>query len=179
MTQNTNTPAPILALPDLLERLEEHRAQGHKIISTNGSFDLLHPGHMDYLMKARQLGDLLVVAINDDAWLTRNKGPERPFWGEKERAAMLANLRWVDYVTTFSEETPCAILEQIRPNIHVKAGDYTPDKMPETPVVKAVGGNVLCIPVEHPYSTSDLVAKIRTAKTDKSFKRPDYINTSK
>jgi D-beta-D-heptose 7-phosphate kinase/D-beta-D-heptose 1-phosphate adenosyltransferase len=145
----------------LAAMLDERRERGDNIVSTNGVFDVLHVGHVRYLQAARALGDLLVVGINTDAGTGRLKGPERPFVPEDERAELVAALECVDYVTLFDESTPEALLMTLRPDIHVKGGDYDPTTMPETSVVEHGGGRVVVLPFVAGRSTTDLVERIR------------------
>lgn len=120
------------------------RSQGKRIVTTNGVFDLLHVGHVRYLQQARTFGDVLIVGVNSDASARRlNKGPLRPLVPDVERAEMLTALRCVDYVTLFDEDDPCALLETIRPDVHVKGGDYTPDRLVEREIVERYGGRVV------------------------------------
>lgn len=146
---------------ELAERLEARRARGERIVSTNGVFDLLHVGHVRYLQAARQLGDLLVVAINSDACTRRLKGESRPLLPEDERAELLAALHCVDYVTMFDQPTPEAVLEVLRPHIHTKGGDYAVESLPETAVVRRYGGEVRTLPFVPGRSTTELVERIR------------------
>ncbi len=132
------------------------------LIFTNGVFDILHRGHVSYLDAAAQLGACLVVAINTDASARRlGKGPERPINAQHDRAAVLAALACVDAVTCFDEDTPEAIIEELRPDIIVKGGDYDMRVLPETRLVESWGGRAVAIPIEHQRSTTALVQKIR------------------
>ncbi len=129
---------------------------------TNGVFDVLHRGHVSYLARARDLGASLLVAINTDASARRlGKGPERPLNREADRAIMLAALQAVDMVTFFDEDTPVALIGELRPNILVKGGDYDMSKLPETALVHSWGGKALALPFVDGYSTTALVQKIR------------------
>jgi len=140
----------------------ELKKAGKKIISTNGCFDLLHLGHLQYLEKARALGDVLICAINSDASVRRLKGPQRPIQSEMIRSQQLAALESVDYVAIFEEETPETVLALIRPDIHVKGGDYEAEKLPEKKVVEATGGKVVCVPLTPGFSTTDLIRVIQS-----------------
>lgn len=146
---------------ELARLLEARREKGERIASTNGVFDLLHVGHVRYLQAARACGDLLVVGINSDAGTRRLKGPTRPVMPEDERAEILAALACVDYVTVFEEPTPEALLTQLRPDIHVKGGDYTVETLPETAVVRRYGGEVRTVALVPGRSTTLLVRKLR------------------
>ncbi len=151
----------VLTRPEMASFAAEHRRRGHRIVFTNGVFDLLHPGHVRYLQQARALGDLLVVAINTDRSVRTNKGPERPITPELERAEVLAALACVDAVTIFDEATPFAVISEIQPDVLVKGADWAPDAIVGRDVVEARGGRVVRIPVEHGHSTTSIVAKIR------------------
>ena len=144
-------------LKDISEKL---RNQNKKVITTNGVFDILHIGHIRYLKEAKKLGDVLIVGINSDSSVKRIKGPERPLNNEKDRAEALAALKCVDFVTIFNEETPIKILEQIKPNIHVKGGDYNINQIIEKDIVEKNNGKIVLIPEVKGYSTTDLINKI-------------------
>lgn len=132
------------------------------VVFTNGVFDVLHCGHVTYLAQARQLGASLVVALNTDASARRlGKGPDRPLNREQDRAVLLAALESVSLVTWFDEDTPLALITEVKPDILVKGGDYDMDTLAETAVVKAYGGTALAIPFVDGYSTTALVKKIR------------------
>ena len=151
--------------PDALaRRVEQDRADGRRIVLTNGCFDVLHRGHTSYLAQAAQLGDVLVVAINSDASVRRLKGPERPINTETDRASVLAALSCVDYVTVFDTDTPIPLLERLRPDIYTKGGDYTPDMLEEATVVRGYGGEVQIMEYVSSHSTSDVVARIRAGQ---------------
>ncbi len=137
------------------------RAEGRTVVFTNGCFDLLHLGHLRYLRRARAMGDLLVVGLNSDASVRRLKGPDRPLVPELERAELLAGLRCVDFVTLFNEPTPEAVIDALRPSIHVKGGDYRVEALPEAAAVRRGGGRVVILPFEVGHSTTDLVERIR------------------
>ena len=128
---------------ELATVLQQLKSEGNVIVTTNGCFDVLHLGHLRYLQAARQLGDLLVVAINSDASVRELKGENRPLIPEDERAEMLAGLECVDYVVIFPELTPIELLSELKPNIHVKGGDYKLEQLVERKVVEANGGKVI------------------------------------
>jgi len=142
-------------------RAAEARRAGKRIVFTNGCFDLLHVGHVRYLAAARNAGDLLVVAINDDASVRRLKGPERPLVTAAARAEVLAALAAVDYVTIFGEDTPAEVIDALVPNVLVKGADWAPDQVVGREVVEAHGGRVLLIPVVEGFSTTALVDRLR------------------
>ncbi|MBA2962940.1 MULTISPECIES: D-glycero-beta-D-manno-heptose 1-phosphate adenylyltransferase [Ramlibacter] len=132
------------------------------VVFTNGVFDVLHRGHATYLAQARALGASLVVAVNTDASARRlGKGPERPLNNEQDRAAMLAALESVSLVTWFDEDTPVQLLDELRPALYVKGGDYAMETLAETRLVQGWGGRALAIPFVGGYSTTALVRKIR------------------
>ena len=142
------------------------RAEGKRVVFTNGCFDVLHVGHLRYLREARELGDALVVGVNSDASVRRLKGPQRPIVPEEERAEMLAGLACVDYVTVFGEATPIATIGRLRPHVHVKGGDYEAETLPETAVVRGGGGEVVIVPLVPGRSTTDIVRRISQAVSE-------------
>ena len=134
------------------------------VVFTNGVFDVLHRGHATYLARARALGASLVVALNTDVSARRlGKGPDRPLNNEEDRAVLMAALESVSLVTWFDEDTPLALITELRPDLLVKGGDYDMDTLAETAVVRSYGGQALAIPFVDGYSTSALVRKIRQA----------------
>ena len=130
------------------------------LVLTNGHFDLLHVGHLDYLEKARALGDALFVAVNDDAATSRLKGPGRPIVPAVERVRLLAALKPVTMAFSFEGDTAAAVLEALQPDIYVKGGDYAHKPLPEREVVERYGGQVLLIDYLPDHSTSALIQKI-------------------
>ena len=151
----------VMSLDQLLPALEDARAHGEKVVFTNGCFDILHAGHVAYLEQARALGDRLVVAINDDASVTRLKGPGRPINSVDRRMAVLAGLGAVDWVVSFSEDTPEALLGRVRPDVLVKGGDYGLDQVVGADIVLAYGGDVRVLNFVDSCSTTAIVEKIR------------------
>jgi D-beta-D-heptose 7-phosphate kinase/D-beta-D-heptose 1-phosphate adenosyltransferase len=148
---------------ELVRRLAEERAEGKRIVFTNGCFDVLHRGHTGYLNQAKRLGDVLVVAINGDDSVRRLKGESRPINPSGDRAGVLAALSSVDYVTVFDTDTPIPLIERIRPDIYAKGGDYSPETLAETPVVEAAGGEVRILDFLPEHSTTAMVARIRVS----------------
>ena len=140
--------------------LAAERGRGRRVVFTNGCFDLLHVGHVRYLQKARQLGDLLVLGLNSDASIRRLKGPRRPLIAQDERAHILAALDCIDYVTIFDEDTPLELLEVLRPDILVKGGDYTPDTVVGKDLVEGFGGKVELIQFVDGKSTTHIIERI-------------------
>jgi D-beta-D-heptose 7-phosphate kinase/D-beta-D-heptose 1-phosphate adenosyltransferase len=146
-----------------LERfVREARAAGRRIVFTNGVFDLLHPGHLRYLQAARAHGDLLIVGLNSDASVRRNKGPERPINPETERAEIVAALACVDAVSIFDDDTPADIIKRVQPDVLVKGSDWPADQIVGRDTVEARGGRVILEPVEQGYSTSAIIDKARS-----------------
>lgn len=140
------------------------RTAGRTVVFTNGCFDLLHRGHVDYLQRARALGDALVIGLNSDTSVRTLKGAGRPILPEEERAAVLAALRAVDVVTIFAEPTAAVLIEAIRPAIYVKGGDWGGAQRipPEAAVVERYGGTVHYLPYLPGRSTSEIIAQIRS-----------------
>lgn len=132
----------------------------HRVVFTNGCFDLLHPGHVRCLEQARSLGDRLVVALNSDESVRRLKGAPRPLLPESERAELLAALEAVDFVVVFSQPTPRELIARLLPDVLVKGGDWETAAIVGRAEVEAAGGKVVSIPLEAGYSTSQLFAKI-------------------
>ncbi len=136
------------------------RQQGKKIVFTNGCFDLLHVGHVRYLNKAKQQGDVLVVALNSDASVRRLKGPHRPLVPQRERAEILGGLAAVDYVTFFGEETPADIIAELKPQVLVKGADYKVKDIVGNTFMKKNSGRVVRIPLAKGQSTTSLINDI-------------------
>lgn len=157
----------LLPWPDLLVTREQVRAAGRVVVWTNGTFDLLHPGHVASLQQARGLGDLLVVGLNSDRSVKAYKGPTRPILSETERAAMLAALECVDYVIVFDEDTPAESLAKLKPDIHCKGAEYAPPHgrpVPERAVVEGYGGRIEYLPLVPGVSTTGILERIAGAK---------------
>jgi D-glycero-beta-D-manno-heptose 1-phosphate adenylyltransferase len=136
------------------------RAEGKRIVLANGCFDLLHVGHVRYLQAARAEGDVLMVGINSDAAVARLKGPGRPLMPAAERAEVLGSLRAVDHVVVFDEDTADALVAAVRPAVHAKGTDYTPDTVPERETVRAHGGRVAIVGDAKDHATRDAIAII-------------------
>lgn len=150
-----------LTLPTLLQKIEQSRLEGEKIVLTNGCFDLLHPGHIEYLAAAKALGNKLIILINDDGSVADLKGQHRPINPLKDRIALLAALKSVDWVIPFSEATPANLIAQIKPDILVKGGDYTVDNIAGAEEVIANGGSVKILPFKEGYSSTRLIERIK------------------
>lgn len=162
-----NSKDKIYTLPQLLEQVQNWRSQGQKIVFTNGCFDLLHLGHVDYLEKARQLGDRLVLGLNTDDSISRIKGPSRPLQDEMSRARVMASLLFVDAVVLFDEDTPLNLIKAVQPDILVKGDDYTVEQIVGHEVVQARGGAVKTVPLVKGYSTTNIVKKIENNTNSK------------
>lgn len=148
---------------ELMSRL---RAAGKTIVFTNGVFDLLHPGHVRYLQRARSLGDALIVGMNSDRSASANKGAGRPITPEAERAEILGALACVDAVVVFDADTPHALIAALEPDILVKGADWAEDAIVGRDIVEARGGKVVRVPVEEGYSTTRLIEKMRRPGRD-------------
>ena len=144
--------------------LHDARSAGKRIVFTNGVFDILHPGHVRYLQAARAHGDLLIVGINSDASVRRNKGPERPINPQDERAEVLAALACVDAVSIFDDDTPADIIGRVQPDVLVKGADWPADQIVGRDTVEARGGRVVLEPVEQGYSTTDIIARVQRSR---------------
>ncbi|MBC7713837.1 MAG: D-glycero-beta-D-manno-heptose 1-phosphate adenylyltransferase [Rhizobacter sp.] len=144
------------------EFLEKNK--GKKIVFTNGCFDILHLGHVEYLNEARAQGDLLVVAINSDESVSKIKGPDRPINNENDRASMLLNLKAVDCVQVFTEETPLEIIKLIGPKVLVKGGDWKPEQIIGSDYVASIGGETKSLMFKNGYSTSNLIKAVQGKK---------------
>jgi len=145
--------------------VDDRRRQlvGKKLVFTNGCFDLLHPGHVEYLARARDLGDFLWIGLNSDESVNRLKGKGRPVNTSEDRAKVLAGLGCVDFITTFLEDTPLHLLAKIKPDIHTKGGDYTKEKLPEYPLILSYGGEVIILPFLEGKSTTSILEKAKTS----------------
>lgn len=146
-----------------LQRLVQGwRTTGKKVVFTNGCFDILHHGHLEYLAAAADAGNYLVVGVNTDASVRKLKGPERPVNREEDRALQLASLLCVDAVCLFDEDTPKELIEAVEPDVLVKGGDYTLDKIVGADFVQQRGGEIRIIPFVNGYSTTALIDKIKS-----------------
>ena len=152
---------PSISLEEAQAQRQQLRGEGKTLVFTNGHFDLLHVGHLDYLEKARDLGDALFVGLNGDASSTRLKGQGRPIVPAGERARLLAALHPVDAVIIFEEDRADRLLRALQPEIYVKGGDYARKDLPERPTVEAYGGIVELINYLPGHSTSELIQRIR------------------
>jgi rfaE bifunctional protein nucleotidyltransferase chain/domain len=155
----------VLSRDELAQTLGERRARNEKIVLANGCFDILHVGHTRYLSGARAEGDVLVVAINSDEGVRKLKGEGRPILPENERAEIIAALESVDYVTIFDEPTVEPLLEALRPNVHAKGTDYTPETVPERAAADRLGIRVAIVGDAKNHSTRNLLAQLARNKS--------------
>jgi len=159
----------VISLAEAVAVTRGAQASGRRVVFTNGVFDLLHPGHVRYLQRARALGDTLIVGVNSDRSVRANKGAERPITPESERAELLAALAAVDHVVVFDEDTPQEIVTMLQPDVLVKGADWAADAIVGRDVVEARGGKVVRMPVDEGHSTSAIVAKVKAmASTPRS-----------
>ena len=165
LAMRAESPEPaVLSASALAAAVRRDRADGRRVVFTNGCFDVLHLGHTSYLRQARALGDRLIVAVNSDASVRRLKGADRPVNEEADRAGVLAALECVDYVTVFEDDTPIALLEELQPDVYVKGGDYSPEMLAETATIEAYGGEVRMVDYVPAHSTTALVDRIRSGE---------------
>jgi D-beta-D-heptose 7-phosphate kinase/D-beta-D-heptose 1-phosphate adenosyltransferase len=151
----------VLSLAEAAAVTRGAQAAGRRVVFTNGVFDLLHPGHIRYLQRARALGDMLIVGVNSDRSVRANKGAERPITPESERAELLSALAAVDHVVVFDEDTPQEIVTRLQPDVLVKGADWAADAIVGRDVVEARGGRVVRMPIDEGHSTSAIVAKVK------------------
>ena len=154
-------------LDQLIDIIADHKREGKTIVLTNGCFDLVHVGHIRYLKEAKELGDILVVALNSDESVRRLKGKGRPFMNQDERAEILSSFSFVDYLTVFSEKNVEKILLSLEPDFHAKGSDYTKDTVPERETVLSYGGKIAITGGPKVRSTSTVIKTI-SETTDKS-----------
>ena len=147
---------------EIVQYVSFWRKSGKKIVFTNGCFDVLHRGHVEYLIAARKYGDLLVVGVNTDSSVKKLKGDNRPLVGEQDRAFILSQIIPVDAVVLFSEDTPYNMISEVKPDVLVKGGDYSVDEVVGREIVEASGGEVIIIPLVTGRSTTNLIKKIRS-----------------
>jgi len=149
-----------------IDKVKKWKREGKRIVFTNGCFDILHAGHVDYLQKAKALGDVLIVGLNSDASVRRLKGKERPVNPQEERKKVLEALKPVDLVVVFEEDTPERLIREIKPDVLVKGGDWSIDKIVGADFVKSYGGEVKTIQFVHNTSTTDIINRIRQKVSD-------------
>ncbi|RAK09771.1 rfaE bifunctional protein nucleotidyltransferase chain/domain [Halanaerobium saccharolyticum] len=159
--------AKIMDLESLKKEIEADKEAGELIVFTNGCFDILHVGHIRYLKKAASLGDKLVLALNSDSSVKKLKGKARPFVPDSERMEMLAALEMIDYLILFSEIDASQLLEELKPQIYVKGGDYRIEDLPEAETVYNYGGKIVLVTEIKGKSTTNIIKKIRQSKDEK------------
>ncbi len=150
----------IKTLPELVKIVDGLKKQGKKIVTTNGCFDIIHLGHTTYLKQAKEMGDILVIGLNSDASVKRLKGEKRPINNEQVRAENLSKLKYVDYIVIFNENDPCKLLAAIKPDIHVKGGDYKPEELIEKNIVEKNNGKIVLVPEVEGYSTTKIIEEM-------------------
>ena len=151
----------IISIEEIEQYMVQQREQGkQRIVFTNGCFDILHRGHVELLEKARALGDFLILGLNSDASVSRLKGPQRPLVTQEDRAYILSRLRAVDAVCIFNEDTPLELIKKTRPDVLIKGGDYSIDKIVGHEIVLAYGGQVQTIPLVRGRSTTTIMNRI-------------------
>jgi rfaE bifunctional protein nucleotidyltransferase chain/domain len=156
-----NVGTRVVGREELVSLVAERRSAGDTIVLANGCFDLFHVGHIRYLEGAKAAGHFLIVAVNSDEQVVKQKGEGRPFMPENERAEIVAALRCVDLVTIFPEPTVTDVIRAIKPDFHAKGTDYTADSVPEKDIVAEVGGKVIIVGDPKDHSSSDMLRKIR------------------
>lgn len=157
----------LLSQRDMQKKVKQLQENGKKVVFTNGVFDILHVGHLTYLEEARELGDVLIVGVNSDRSVKTNKGDKRPINPEKNRAEMLLGLKFVDFTVIFDEKTPENLLDLLKPDIHVKGGDYKKEDLPETEIVEKNGGEVKILSFVDNISTTEIINKIIDVYSEK------------
>jgi D-beta-D-heptose 7-phosphate kinase / D-beta-D-heptose 1-phosphate adenosyltransferase len=155
-----------VALAEIGAILKNHRIQGHRVVFTNGCFDLFHPGHLEILRRAASMGDVLVVGINSDASVSRIKGPCRPILGQNDRVELVSALSFVDYIVVFEEDTPLSVIKEVRPDVLVKGEDWEGKEVVGADLVRRRGGLVSFVKLLKGRSTSDIIKKIREEQVD-------------
>jgi len=149
----------LMSWDNIADEVRKLRASGKKICFTNGCFDIIHSGHVTYLMKAKQLADVLIVGLNSDDSVRRLKGEKRPINDQEDRAIVLSALKPVDYVVIFEQDTPFELVELIKPDIIAKGGDYTPESIVGADLVTKNGGEVVVIPLVDGKSTTSIIER--------------------
>jgi bifunctional protein rfaE, domain II len=150
----------LLTAEEMRKEIVKLQKAGKRVVFTNGVFDILHIGHLTYLEEAGNLGDVLVVGVNSDASVKVNKGDKRPINSEKNRAYVLLGTEFVDYAVIFDEKTPEKLLDVLKPDVHVKGGDYKKEDLPETKIVEGNGGEVKILSFVDNVSTTQIINKI-------------------
>ena len=168
LREHVSAAGKIATASRVAQRADFYRRQGRRIVFTNGCFDILHRGHIEYLNRAKALGDVLIVGINSDESVRRLKGPTRPINPLDDRLQVLAALSCIDHLVAFDDDTPSELIRAVRPDVFVKGGDYTRETLPEAPLVEQLGGRVELLPFVDDRSTSGIIERIREA-----YAKPD------
>ena len=155
-------------LPELGKKREQYRCENKTVVFTNGCFDILHAGHVRYLTAARALGDILIVGLNSDVSVRRLKGQGRPVNPAADRAEVLSGLRVVDHVAVFDEDTAEELVRLLQPDVYVKGGDYSLDRLPESTIVAAYGGRTVLVPLVEGRSTTNVIRRLRQAESGRA-----------
>lgn len=142
--------------------IRDLRNKGNKVVFTNGCFDVLHVGHTKLLKEAKSHGDILILGLNTDESIKALKGPTRPVNNENDRAEILSHMPYVDYIVFFSENTPCSLISELKPDVHVKGGDYKPDDLPEASIIRSYGGNIVMVDYVKDKSTTRCIERIKS-----------------
>jgi len=161
MKRNGTFSGRFIGLSELKGILDSRYRKEHKLVFTNGCFDILHAGHIHYLSEAANLGDILIIGLNSDTSVNRLKGPGRPVNPQDARATMLTALRMVDFVVLFEEDTPFELIKSVMPDFLVKGGDYRPEDIVGYDLVKAYGGEVITIPFLEGFSSTALIERMK------------------
>lgn len=161
MNAHTTLVQKIVALPDLVTRVQNWKAEGRKVVFTNGCFDLLHAGHIAYLTEAASLGDVLVVGLNSNHSVQRIKGHERPINDENTRSAVLAGMFFIDAIVFFNDDTPLEVIKALKPDVLVKGGDYEINQIVGAKEILENGGKVEVLSFLPGYSSTSIIEKIR------------------
>ena len=161
MNSLTHIQSKIISIDELKAKLEEWRLSGKRIVFTNGCFDVLHRGHVEYLAQAADMGDILIIGLNTDNSVKRLKGESRPVNDQHARSLLLAALSFVDTVTLFDEDTPFNLIKTVMPDILVKGGDYRIEDIVGHDIVEANGGKVVTIPLTEGYSTTGMIERMK------------------
>ena len=154
-----------MSLAELEKIREQYRWERKIVVFTNGCFDILHAGHVRYLTAARELGDILIVGLNSDASVRKLKGEGRPVNPAADRAEVLAGLRAVDHVVVFEEDTAEELVRRLQPDIYVKGGDYSLDRLPESAIVAAYGGRTVLVPMVEGRSTTNVIQRLQQSSS--------------
>lgn len=160
MNNKERIKAKILSDIELKRALARIRFMGQKIVFTNGCFDIIHRGHIEYLMQAADLGDILIVGLNSDISVKKIKGTNRPVQDQVTRSKILASMAFINYVTLFDEDTPYNLINIVQPDLLVKGGDYKPEDIAGFDIVTKKGGKIITIPLVKGHSTTGLIKKI-------------------